>query len=91
LFSLKEKIAEEKILHTEGNHSTASDALKDSEWVENYINTDPRFKNFVNGKLHQAVDVMKDNNIFNDSLSHDMEKIKSSCDAERDTILNFKE
>jgi hypothetical protein len=91
LFSLKEKIAEEKILHTEGNHSTVSDALKDDERVENYINTDPRYKNFVNGKLHQAIDVMKDNNIVNDSPSHDMEKIKSSCDGERDTILNFED
>ena len=91
LFSLKEKIAEEKIAHTEGNHSTASDALKDDDWVENYINTDPRYKNFVNGKLHQAVDVMKDNNIFNDALSYDMKKVTSSCDAERDTILNFQD
>ena len=50
-----------------------------------------RYKNFVNGKLHQAVDVMKDNNIFNDALSYDMKKVTSSCDAERDTILNFQD
>jgi len=91
LFSLKEKIAEEKFRNTEWNHSTASDALKDEEWVENYIHTDPRYKNFINGKLHQAIDVMKGNGIFNDTLSHDMEKIKSASDAERDTILKFKD
>ena len=91
LFSLKEKIAGEKFSHTEWNHSTVSDALNDDEWVENYINTDPRYKNFINGKLHQAIDIMKDNGIFNDTLSHDMEMIKSASDAERDTILKFKD
>jgi hypothetical protein len=34
---------------------------------------------------------MKDNGIFNDTLSHDMEMIKSASDAERDTILKFKD
>jgi hypothetical protein len=34
---------------------------------------------------------MKDNGIFDDSLSHDMEMVKAASDAERDTILNLKD
>jgi hypothetical protein len=34
---------------------------------------------------------MKTNNIFDDSLSKDIEKIKDSSDAERDRILNLKD
>ncbi len=90
LQTLKEIIAAEKIVTT-WNHSTVSDALDDYEWVEEYIHNDPRYKNFVNGKLHQSIDVMKTNNIFDDSLSKDIEKIKDSSDAERDRILNLKD
>ena len=89
LHLLKEKIAEAKFQNTW--YSTVSDALNDNEWVEEYVYTDPRYKNFINWKLYQSIDVMKDNGIFDDSLSHDMEMVKAASDAERDTILNLKD
>lgn len=89
LHRLEEKIAEEKF-ENEG-FSTVSDALKDREFLEQRVYLDPRYKNFVGWKLHQAVDVMKNNGIFDSELSDDMKKVKASCDGIRDEILNYKD
>lgn len=91
LWTLKAKIGAERFANAWENFSTLEDALKDKQWCEDYIYTDPRYKNFVNWKLHQAVDVMKEMGIFNDELSDDMQEITRRCDAQRDSVLDFKD
>ncbi len=84
---LVEKIAEEKYQFLKEDHSTFDDAINDSEWLDKYVYWDERYRNFNGGKLHQAVDVMKAQNIFDASLSKNMEKEKVGADAQRDLIL----
>jgi len=61
--------------------------MGDEQRVIKYVHGDSRYKNFMDGKLHQAIDVMKSEDIFDAKMSMDMQKIVKGCDAERDVLL----
>ena len=88
---LIEKIAEEKIKTVGTEFSTIEDALDDEEWLESHVYSDDRYKNFMGGKLHQAIDVMKNQSLFDDQLSMRMKKQMESADAQRDQLLKTKD
>lgn len=88
---LVEQIVQEKMKTVGENFSTVEDAIDDEEWFEKYIATDGRYKNFMGGKLHQAVDVMQSEKIFDGQLSERMKMQMASADAERDVILKNKD
>lgn len=88
---LMELIAEEKFRNTNNTFSTSQDALNDPEWRKEFIETDPRYVNFMWWKLYKSVEVMNDCWIYDDNLSNDMQDIVTTCDEERSRILNEKE
>ncbi|MDR0282471.1 MAG: hypothetical protein LBI53_04115 [Candidatus Peribacteria bacterium] len=85
---LKEQIAEEKF-QKGGKHTTLEDALDDEVWMEQYVYSDSTYKSFMSGKIHNAVDIMKERNIFNAELSMGVQKIVAAHDGERDRMLYY--
>jgi len=49
--------------------------MDNEQWMDKYVYGDPKYKNFMDGKLHQAIDIMKANEIFDTQMSMDMQKI----------------
>lgn len=87
--ALKEKIAKEKFVTVWWDYSNVQDALEDNKRVEDYIYSDARYKNFMQWKLYNTVDVMNRENILDDSLSEEMQDMVDAADAERDQILKM--
>ncbi|GHV24749.1 hypothetical protein FACS1894176_01740 [Bacteroidia bacterium] len=88
---LKRQVAEEKFKSVGKGYNNLEDAMDNEAWMEKYVYSDDTYKNFMGGKLHQSIVVMKNNNLFDTQMSKDMEKIVKACDGERDSILNIKD
>ncbi|MDR2541293.1 MAG: hypothetical protein LBD11_06075, partial [Candidatus Peribacteria bacterium] len=76
---LKEEIAKVKFQQAGQEYDSLEDAMDDEAWMEKYVYSDDTYKNFMGGKLHQAITVMKEKNLFDTQMSEEMKKTVKAC------------